>query len=91
MRMVSIDQPVCSMSKTANSEPASAAIGAIPVVLNSSIIVPIATPPCSNARFTLLAFIRVPSEFIRTDCVRLLNKCGSVGTPWFRRIIVPAY
>ena len=50
-------QPVCSMSNTANSEPASAAMRAIPVVLNSSIIVPIATPPCSNLRLTLLAFI----------------------------------
>ena len=50
-------QPVCSMSKTANSEPASAAMRAMPVVLNSSIIVPIAIPPWLSVRLTLLTFI----------------------------------
>ena len=48
MRMVSMLQPVCSMSNTAKSAPASATMRAIPVVLNSSIIVPIVTPPCSK-------------------------------------------
>ena len=45
-------QPVCSMSNTANSAPASAAIRAMPVVPNSNIIVPTATPPSRKVRFT---------------------------------------
>ena len=57
-RTSSMPQPLCSMSKTANSAPAAAAIRAIPVVLNSIIIVPTLTPPAASVCFTRLSLMR---------------------------------
>lgn len=58
MRIVSILQPECSMSKTANSAPALAAIRAMPVVLNSNSIVPIETFPSRSLCLTALRIMR---------------------------------
>jgi hypothetical protein len=57
MRIVSIVQPLCSMSNTANSAPASAARRAMPVVLNSNMNAPIATPPAASRCLTRLVLI----------------------------------
>src|SRR5262245_49936967 len=52
MRIVSIDQPECSISKTANSAAASAARRAMPVVANSNMNAPSAVPPAASLAFT---------------------------------------
>jgi hypothetical protein len=74
MRMVSMLHPVCSMSNTANSAPASAAIRAMPVVLNSNIIVPTARPPSRNLRFTGLIRMAAISLIAARICRPLIRR-----------------
>src|SRR5688572_16597486 len=69
MRMVSMLQPVCSMSKIRKSAPAAAAIRGSPVVLNSKTMLPSGTPPSRRirlARFSLMTAISLALLFPRT-------------------------